>query len=159
MNRMPAPLRLDKHQRDLVMKASVDGYNDFDITLLYTLLRNVCSNLGDPSVSNLPPPSQGWGSEPRSTDITLSDDIERIRILRNGIFAHLPRAQLSQSEYNTYWNQLSDLCRRCTQNGSLQRFGRDYEKDLKDIETSYITETQAKDVATAIEGSYSKTLL
>ena len=44
---------LRKDQIAIIGNAVTRGYQDFDITLLYTLLRNVCQNIT--------PPSQNWG--------------------------------------------------------------------------------------------------
>lgn len=48
-------------------------YNKFDVTLLYTLIRNLC-----PSVK----PTQGWGVEPKAKDTKIGDDIERLRLFK-----------------------------------------------------------------------------
>ena len=145
-NNTPVPPRLDAHQQQLVMNAATDGYKDFDITLLYTLLRNICSNLRNPATPNLPAPSRGWGKDPLPTDVTISDDIERIRLLRNRVFAHLPRARLSKNEYQQHWGKLKDLCQRCTNNVRLQQFAHDYEQELKDLESYTLSEKDAKDL-------------
>ena len=146
VNSRPVPLKLTNHQRQLIMSAATDGYQDFDITLLYTLLRNICSNLINPATPDLPAPTQGWGKDPLPSDITLSDDIERIRILRNRVFAHLPRAELTENEYKTHWGELTDLCKRCKHNTRLQPFGHDYEQCLKDLEYYKMTEKDIKDI-------------
>ena len=156
-NSRPCPIKLDTHQRNLVMNAAIDGYRNFDITLLYTLLRNLCSNLRNPATPDLPVPTQGWGKDPLPSHINLSDDIERIRILRNGVFAHLPRAKLSKNEYQRHWGQLKDICHRCTHNARLQQFAHDYEQDLKDLESYTLSEKDAKDlvdVLSDMKGSY-----
>ena len=139
--------RLTQPMKDLISNASTDGYKDFDITLLYTLLRNVCSNLRTPT--------QGWGNEPQPTDTTLSDDIERIRLLRNGVFAHMPRAKLTENEYTEHWGALMDVCHRCTIDSRLTSFGHDYEQQLKDFENQIWTEkevTDTLDKVSEIEG-------
>ena len=145
-NSRPVPIKLDAHQKILVMNAATDGYKDFDITLLYTLLRNLCCNLRNPASPDLPAPTQGWGKDPLPTDITLSDDIERIRILRNGVFAHLSQAKLSKTEYLHHWGQLKDVCIRCTHNPRLQRFAYDYEQELKELESYTLSEKDLKEL-------------
>ena len=47
---------------------------DFDITLLFRLLRTIC---------NLTPPSTGWDAPPVTTDHSLTADLARIRYYRN----------------------------------------------------------------------------
>ena len=156
-NTTPVPLRLDAHQKQLVMNAAKDGYTDFDITLLYTLLRNLCSNLRNPATPNLPAPSRGWGKDPLPTDVALSDDIERIRLLRNGVFAHLPRAKLKKNEYQQHWGKLKDVCHRCTHNARLQQFAHDYEQELKDLESYTLSEKDAKnliDILSDMKGTW-----
>ena len=67
---------------------------DFDITLLVALLRNICG---------LAAPLTGWNSPPSSTDTTKVADIARIRIHRNEVFAHANRASVDVARFNTYW--------------------------------------------------------
>lgn len=49
-------------------------YSMFDITLLYSIFRNVC---------NIQPHVMGWGKPPNPLDRSVSANIERIRIIRN----------------------------------------------------------------------------
>ncbi|XP_061193695.1 uncharacterized protein LOC133201923 [Saccostrea echinata] len=61
-----------RHDQILIIKnAHINGYRDFDITLLYTLIRTLCPNI--------PSPTRGWGiSEmPSPGETSLGDDIER----------------------------------------------------------------------------------
>ena len=67
---------------------------DFDISLLVTLLRNICG---------LSAPLTGWNSPPSSTDTTKVADIVRVRIHRNEVFAHANRASVDDATFNTYW--------------------------------------------------------
>lgn len=66
--------KLNSEQRDLCCFSSlgVPDYNKFDVTLLYRLIRNLCTTLK---------PSKDWGKEPKTTDLKIGDDIERIRLL------------------------------------------------------------------------------
>ncbi|KAK3094429.1 hypothetical protein FSP39_001672 [Pinctada imbricata] len=52
------------------------NYDEMDISLLYTLLRNIC---------NIKPHGKGWGKNPNPEDDSLSASIERIRKARNSI--------------------------------------------------------------------------
>ena len=72
--------------------------NDFDITLLTILLRNICG---------LPAPATGWNVRPPAGDISKSADIARIRILRNEVYGHIPSAQLDDAKFNTLWQEIS----------------------------------------------------
>ena len=111
-------------QWDLIHKSNIYGYNDFDITLLYALLRNVCTTVQKPSTK--------WGRNdlPKSNEVTLGDDIERIRIVKNCLQSHTPTTQLKDSEFEDYWKILRDVCLRLD---SL--FNKKYTDDLDRLKT------------------------
>ena len=73
---------LRAHQWLLIHEAatSPDGYKKFDITLLYTLLRNLCVGI--------PRPTNGWGKDtmPQDNEVTIGDDIERIKPYLHDMF-------------------------------------------------------------------------
>ena len=98
---------LNTHQNTVLGNASVIGnYSECDITLLYTLLRNLtpcCNSLR---------PSAGWGRPVSAGDISLGDDIERIRCIRNEMYGHIASTYMSDSEYNNYMKILQDICSR-----------------------------------------------
>ncbi|XP_078309777.1 uncharacterized protein LOC111120402 isoform X2 [Crassostrea virginica] len=113
---------LRRDQIYIISNAKTHGYKDFDITLLYTLLRNVCQ-------SSIQPPSQKWGlSEmPSKNEITVGDDIERIRLCRNKLFGHISEAAIPETEFQEYWSIITDICTR------LQTLlKKDYVKKLRD---------------------------
>jgi hypothetical protein len=56
---------------------------DFDFTLLYKLIRNL--------LTAIPPPTCGWGNKPLPGHLNETDDIERIRYLRNYL-SHNPNS-------------------------------------------------------------------
>ena len=72
---------------------------DFDITLLVSLLRNICG---------LSAPAAVWNSPPSSTDTTKVADIVRIRIHRNEVFAHANRASVDDATFNSYWVSIKE---------------------------------------------------
>ena len=77
---------LNPHQMSILQNASIKGdYSECDVTLLYTLLRNL------PPTSTVLRPAAGWGKLPvAAANITLGDDIERIREKRNEVYGHVP---------------------------------------------------------------------
>ncbi|XP_062618560.1 uncharacterized protein LOC134280148 [Saccostrea cucullata] len=91
--------RLLPNQRDLVLPNCgqyTGNYDDMDISLLYTILRNICS---------LPPPSRGWGKNPDPSDRFVSANIERIHLARNQC-GHSSSSLLSNSEFSSIWKTL-----------------------------------------------------
>lgn len=68
-----------------------EDYSNFDISLLYMLLRHLAS---------LPPPVTGWGNEPEPLDRSVSANIERIRWIRNKYVGHVSDVSFSSSDFN-----------------------------------------------------------
>ena len=99
---------LNSHQMTVLGNASAKGdYSECDITLVYSLLRNLM-----PTNSNLRP-TAGWGILPVATgNITLGDDIERLREIRNEIYGHVATTELSDALYNAKIKELQDICTR-----------------------------------------------
>lgn len=81
------PCPINKDQQKLVCGGN---YSEFDITLLYTLLRNV---------STFPPPSNDWGKDPDKNDRSVSANIERIRLERNQ-YGHSSDTSLTDTVFN-----------------------------------------------------------
>ena len=73
--------------------------NNFDVTLLTILLRNICG---------LSPPATGWDKNPPAGDTSKSADIARIKIFRNQIYGHVASAQLDDATLNKLWQEISD---------------------------------------------------
>ncbi|KAK3586272.1 hypothetical protein CHS0354_022599 [Potamilus streckersoni] len=77
--------------------ASVD---QFDICLLYILIRNV---------STVPASLMDWGIDPieqPQRDRSLGASVERIRSYRNQIIGHSMDGKIGQQDFNDYWNKL-----------------------------------------------------
>ncbi|XP_001624522.2 protein NLRC3 [Nematostella vectensis] len=70
---------------------------DFDITLIFVLLRNICL---------LKPPSSGWDSLPASTDNSIPAHIARIKFYRNKL-CHVNNAAFDDVEFENYWKEIS----------------------------------------------------
>lgn len=69
---------------------------DFDITLLFKLLRSICS---------LPTPGSGWNCCPISSDQTVSDDITRIKFYRNEI-CHTKNMEIDDANFLHLWGEI-----------------------------------------------------
>ena len=78
--------------------ASVSS-RDFDITLLMTLLRNICG---------LTPPVTGWDVLPAATDLSREADIVRVKYFRNTVYAHAEHASIDDATFNTHWKEIRD---------------------------------------------------
>ncbi|KAL3887772.1 hypothetical protein ACJMK2_000165, partial [Sinanodonta woodiana] len=76
---------------------------EFDTSLLYTIIRNV---------SLVSAPSNGWGKPPNDNnprDTTLGASVERIRIYRNHISGHSVDGKISQPDFEDYWAEIDEV--------------------------------------------------
>lgn len=71
---------------------------DFDISLLFKLLRTIC---------NLTPPATGWDDLPPDTDHSLSAELVRIRVYRNQLCHGYSNLEVSDKEFRSLWNDVS----------------------------------------------------
>ncbi|XP_020632577.1 uncharacterized protein LOC110069390 isoform X2 [Orbicella faveolata] len=73
---------------------------DFDVTLLFRLLRTIC---------NLTPPTTGWDALPTSTDHSLAADLARIKYYRNTVYGHVNQSmEITDDEFLPLWQDLSE---------------------------------------------------
>nr|XP_022300220.1 uncharacterized protein LOC111108540 isoform X2 [Crassostrea virginica] len=90
-------LRKLKQETTLYPRTGVfnGSYADFDLSLLYVLIRNL---------TGIPNHTTGWGNAPDSMDNSTAANIERIRILRNkyahGSTSHLTNKELKKERKN-----------------------------------------------------------
>lgn len=122
----------DQRMICFIQPPGLPDYNTFDVTLLYTLIRNLCC---------LPSPAQGWGKEPKATDTEISDDIERLRLFRNNYFGHAISTSISDGEFGYVWGNLKLVIKRFN---SKIRCKTDYEEELIMIERSKFTDDHFK---------------
>ena len=93
--------KVTKPQRDcLYPSPGMYGKStDFDITLLFRLLRTICG---------LAPPVTGWDALPASTDDSLEADLARIKYYRNSIYGHVTEnMEISDDEFLVLWREIS----------------------------------------------------
>jgi hypothetical protein len=77
-------------------------YDNIDFITMYKLLR---------SFSLLDDPTQGWGKQPTNADVTISDDVERLRIARNKI-VHRIKADINSIEMSDYFSTIVHITQR-----------------------------------------------
>lgn len=99
-------------------------YSKFDVTLLYTLIRNLCSGLK---------PTRGWGNDPDPKDTNIGDDVERLRLFRNNNFAHLNSATIPDETFDDLWRTLEAVLSRLKCHSGCRV---DYEQELIEIKRS-----------------------
>lgn len=120
-------LRKDQLNICYIHPPTLPDYGRFDVTLLYTLIRNLCSSLK---------PTQGWGIDPKSADIQIGDDVERLRHFRNNYYAHANSSKISDTEFGGIWRNLKSAINRIQ---SSIACGADYEQQLNLIEQTKYT--------------------
>lgn len=105
--------KLRSHQKKLcyITPPGIPDYSKFDVTLLYTLIRNLCPSLK---------PTGKWGEEPAAAHTQLGDDIERLRCFRNREFAHANSAEISDSEFKKHWSNLHTVINRIQSNKNVK---------------------------------------
>lgn len=101
--------KLGPDQKNLcyIKPPDIPDYHKFDVSLLYTLIRNLCPSLK---------PTGRWGDEPAASHTQLGDDIERLRLFRNEQFAHANSAEISDDEFNKHWTDLQNVVNRIQSN-------------------------------------------
>ena len=107
--------------------------DQFDITLLYTLIRNI---------SSCPAPVTGWGKPPtdQPRDVSLSANVERIRLLRNKVSGHSVDGKLDDQACEDYFGEIGELL-----NDVEAELGdKGYKGALKERQTQIITPKEAK---------------
>ena len=100
--------------------SGIPDSNNFDITLLTILLRNIWG---------LPSPATGWNVMPPAGDTSKSADVVRIKLFRNEVCGHTARAQLDNAKFETLWQEVSK---------PLTRLGIP-QKDIDEIKVASLT--------------------
>ena len=76
---------------------------DFDISLLCKLLRSIC---------NLTAPVTGWDNLPIISDHSLEADLVRIKYYRNEVYGHSPNMEITCTEFQRLWMEISEALLR-----------------------------------------------
>ena len=73
---------------------------NFDITLLFLLLRNICS---------LSPPLSGWDKMPPVSDTSREANLARMKYYRNELYGHLTTTGIQTSAFDVKWQEVSSV--------------------------------------------------
>ena len=69
----------------------------FDITLLFSLLRDICS---------LPAPTNGWDAMPEADDLALEAELARIKLYRNSVHGHVRDTRITKADFQELWQEI-----------------------------------------------------
>lgn len=85
--------------KDQLQLINGGNYSNFDITLLCSLLRNICQ---------ITPHVNGWGNDPSPSDRSVSANIERIRLKRNE-HVHSSKPYITEKEFKKTFQEISQI--------------------------------------------------
>lgn len=125
----------------------IPDYSQFDVTLLYTLIRNLCPR----SLT----PTNGWANPPQATDTQLGDDIERIRQFRNNV-AHVNSGELDDAEFEGIWSDLEDVVKRIQSFTTANGCSSDYLQQLANLKGRTVEIDEYTAVIKSLEGKLKK---
>ena len=73
---------------------------NFDITLLFLLLRNICG---------LSPPLSGWDRMPPASDTSFEANLVRMKYHRNVLYGHVTSTGIQTSVFDVKWQEVSSV--------------------------------------------------
>ena len=73
---------------------------NFDITLLFLLLRNICG---------LSPPLSGWDRMPPASDTSFEANLARMKYHRNVLYGHVTSTGIQTSVFGVKWQEVSSV--------------------------------------------------
>ena len=82
---------------------------DFDITLLMVLLRNICGLTAPATTAAAtaaPGSTHSWDSLPPASDTTIEANIVRVKYYRNWVYGHAKQASVDDPTFNSLWEDV-----------------------------------------------------
>lgn len=123
---------LNRHQQNkcLLCPNQLPNYSNFDISLLYKLIRYLCPQLK---------PNNNWGKTPTINDTDVGDDIERIRELRNKSFGHIESAKFKNNKFKRLWDHAKGILERLERYTKQNGCNSDYIQQFEDLGRKTLT--------------------
>lgn len=133
LNNYPPDLKppINKKQWDII---NGENYKQFDISLLYVLLRNVCG---------IAEHSGNWGFEPPLNDDSLAALIERIHLHRNTYYGHVADFSISNNDFIDIWECLSSIVTNLKKKTNI-KFTCNYEEEMETLRKCDMDPTSAQ---------------
>lgn len=94
--------KVTSNELNMIQTLKSDGFSKLDFTTLYKIAVHF---------QCLPPPTRLWSANPLPMEITIGDDVERIRQKRNRIF-HQIKADISEHEMNEFFLTSTEIGKR-----------------------------------------------
>ncbi|XP_020907398.1 uncharacterized protein LOC110245456 [Exaiptasia diaphana] len=91
-------LNIDQWDKLYPPSGTSPSTKDFDITLLFVLIRNICG---------LTKPATGWDALPPPADTSTEANLARIKYYRNTVIGHSGNAEVDDIQYEAYWKDIS----------------------------------------------------
>ena len=127
---------LHSQQKDLFYRKRKPflPYDDLDITLLYTLIRNLCDDTHQlkQGQKGMQRPQNGWGKLPFQQDRSLAANVERIRYFRNET-NHRERDSVIDNDFILTWNKMRRVVEEIEKKLNNQIYPTKYVDILKEI--------------------------
>ena len=130
--------KLTKPQRDcLYPSPGVYGESkDFDLTLLFKLLRTICG---------ITPPPTGWDAPPATSDLSLAADLVRIKNFRNMVYGHPHDMEISDDNFKFLWAYIKKTLLRIA--GQISPAAKsNWQKAINNLLTAPLTKEDEKNV-------------
>ena len=157
---------LSKQQKEILFPRghTSSSSTDFDVSLLYSLLRNI---------AGITPHSNGWGNTPKLGDISVSACIETIRIARNNLNGHCLTGNISDADFNDIWSTLRSVVEEIETNelsgtSFVEAIDELYDADLdpftsgeyiEEIKRMLLEENEVKKMILSFKGTFLTTSL
>ena len=129
---------------------------DFDITMLFKLLKTIC---------HLPAPTGKWNDQPDDSDTSLSADIARIRCYRNCICHDSENMEIPNDQFLLLWANIRDAIIRIAQHlskasewkSAVDKFLKDpltldSERHVEELTQWYINDMEHKKALKELKG-------
>ncbi|KAL9955925.1 hypothetical protein ACROYT_G037328 [Oculina patagonica] len=126
-------------ERSLLYNSSSGVYStsaDFDITMLFKLVRHLC---------NLPIPATGWDSLPPSTDDTLSADLARIKFYRNQFSHDNNNMEIDDARFLLLWQEISEAIVRIAKSISDEK-GKAWKSQINSLRDAPLTKDDYEEI-------------